>query len=170
MSDEKKEKKMFKRLPAPVVIGLRKLRDEVSKLNEEYSNWARDKAEELGYYVDQVNFDTGMIFDPLSRPDAPDRKIIARLSLQGPEKKVMEEARAKIKKMNEASRVFTRRLQDTSLKFGLPARSLNLDNGEVTEDIEVVTLQPLDEAEKNSPPEVEKTLQLDKADLTVGSH
>jgi len=154
MADEKKKApRVFKRLPPPEVIGLRKLKRVVDDTNEAFSDWAKERVEELGLYADQVNFETAIIRDPLGLPPGPRekdvRKVIDRLASEtrlqrDREREVLKEAREKIKAISAASKAFTRRLEDVLLKYGIPAKSLDLNNGEITEDVKVITISEAD--------------------------
>lgn len=146
MGEEKKPKKRaFRRLPPAVGVGLRKLKRELDDLREEFTEWAKDRCEELKLYVDQVNFETGAVLDPILGD-----KIVRRLKLEGREKEILDEARKKQKEIQDASKAFHRRSQDIGAEYGLPAKSLNVDTGEIVEDIVVVTAKTLEEQEKEA--------------------
>lgn len=151
MSEEKK--RVAKRLPAPITIGLRKLQREHEKQNEEYSEWAKDRADELGLYFDQVNLETGAVLDPILGD-----RIIKRLPLEGRTKEIQAEARSKIRDMNKAGRALNHRLQEVSLDYGLPAKSLNLSTGEISEDVTFETARTVEEQEQDQKAE-EKVLK-----------
>jgi len=143
MGEEQKSKRIGKRLPAPITIGLRKLQREKDRLQNEFTDWMKERCEELGYYYGQINFVNLAIMDPII-----EGKIIGRLPLEGRTKEILTDARIKFKEVREAENAFNYRLEDISLQYSLTPKSLNLDNGEISENVVLEVAKTVEELEQ----------------------
>jgi len=158
MRDEKKKKEIKKRLPAPVVIGLRKLKRSWEDLEEAYAEWHKERCDELGKYADTVDLGTGVVLDSLSR-----ERIVERLPLEGRTKQIMAEAAAKIIEKRAAEKAFKRLLQNVTYDYGIPSKTLNIDTGEVESDAVFVDMKTREEQDAEAAAQ-EKVLPLKNDD------
>ncbi len=88
------KEKVKKRIAGPEYWKLMGLMKELQKLQVKLNEWAEEKAEEMQLYPDQINWNTGSIFDPLTvivNGKIVEGKVISRL-----ERKAFNEHKKKV--------------------------------------------------------------------------
>ncbi len=135
-----------KRLPALVYRDLKRCQRAVQSGVEDLQKWLKDKAEELGYYADQVNWTTGVVLDEMGKLDIRGNPtIIARLP---------HDLLKEVSKKNDVVRVLDREYQDRfeacCIKFGLREKQINMQTGDIVDD-DAEEVQPVEKPQSSEP-------------------
>ena len=119
-----------KRLPALVYRDLKRCQETMKHGIEDLQKWLKDKAEELGFYADQINWTTGVVVDELGKLDMRGNPvIIARLP-----RDLLKEVSTRNDAVRALEREFQDRFDACCARFGLREKQVNLQTGDVADD------------------------------------
>lgn len=132
---EKKEmekEKRKRRVMGDAFWKLKSFEKRLRKFQENLNEWETKKAEELGLYMDQINWSTGAVFDPLAEIQEGrviNARVISRLGFD-----VLREHREQMEEVKQLNKEMVDYRDDLSKHLHIWPDMIDLKNGVISDE------------------------------------